>query len=607
MPQVSKADLTTSLLLSLAWLGELDKSQVHRLCLSNRSLSTVEKTLSALRKDGLIEPRAWHISVEGIPHEQPSLWSLTKKGHELLVGHDQYPPKPAPIGPKRLIGHDYRTVETIVRLVEFLRPADLSGLYVQLEVRLDPEQPRPRMDALVIMQTGGRYERPDLVPWSKDRAINDETRIRLAIESDGNTEPIAVIEGKARAYGAVHRDRSWREWWQQQWGPLPFIIWVVPHGQRLDAVHAAWERVWPQGAWALTTEKSLPLNKWQVYSNRQVQGGRFDGAQLLAQSSARAPEEPRALPPAPAAPPALPSAPPAAQHHQLSVAPPRPPTASVSSLQGGHLADLPASLPRVAERQHDIERWSAPPIRVVYRLPPYPPVGASFNQPDTWLEELVEFPWLFTIKASFGALLVSIAITIVLLFGVAILAWTRTWGTTLLWVAAGCTLIGLVAWKRDTWWLGDDDVGRRVNRGTVLLGLILLILPTGFSRWTWTAFGPVPEHVSGPADEIIALPPPTNTPPTPIAFPTILASATTTPVTCGSAVVAALRGLRLRERPGTSEPIIKALPHETRVELLCTTQEADGIQWAQVRVGERTGWVASVEGRARYLLQGGNQ
>src|SRR5215210_4503288 len=131
MPNASKAEVVTNILLSLAWLGELTKTQVHRLCLSSKSIYTVENTLRALRADGLVEPRAWYINVDGIPHEQPSLWTLTKKGQDLIAGHDQYPPKPANDGPKRLIGHNYRTIETIIRLVELARPVDLSGIFVQ--------------------------------------------------------------------------------------------------------------------------------------------------------------------------------------------------------------------------------------------------------------------------------------------------------------------------------------------------------------------------------------------------------------------------------------------------------------------------------------------
>ncbi|HSH79920.1 MAG TPA: replication-relaxation family protein [Herpetosiphonaceae bacterium] len=583
MPASSKADVTTNLLLSLAWLGELDKTQVQRLCLSNRSISTVEKTLTALRKDSLVEPRSWYISVDGIPHEQPSLWALTKKGHELIVGHDQYPPKPAPIGPKRLIGHDYRTNETIITLVEHARRSDLSGIYVQYEVRLDPTQPRPRMDALLIIQTGGGYARTDLVPWSKDPAIEDEARWRFAIESDSDTEPIAVIEGKARAYRAVHRDPTWHDWWRAQWGPLPFTIWVVPNPPRLYAVHEAWERTWPTGTWMLTTEKSLPLNKWLVYVNRESRGGRIEGfphprpkPQPVAQ---------RALP-APAAP-AIPAT-------------PAPPAAAES--RPTHMAALEVVQPAqetAVSSAPPLPTPQAQPIRVMPMLPPPRPIGPPFERPDTWEPE--GFPWTFTVKAGLSAFLVSVAITATLLYGMAGLTWARAWGATLLWVVAGCTLIGLVAWKHDTWWLGSPDVGRVVNRGTMLLGLTLLVLPTGFSRWSWAVFGPVPDNgpvlVADPAvpapATLLALPPgPSSTP-----------ASSPTPGTCGLATVSAPRGLRLRASPATAGAIIETLRQHTQLELLCDTHDAGGIRWAHVRTGAGEGWVAEAEGDWRYLIR----
>ncbi|HSH78646.1 MAG TPA: replication-relaxation family protein [Herpetosiphonaceae bacterium] len=391
MSKTSKANLTTNILLSLAWLGELDKRQVHRLCLSNRSIYTVENTLRALRADGLVEPRSWYVNVDGIPHEQPSLWSLTKKGHEHIASHDQYPPKPAPIGPKRLIGHDYRTNETIITLVEHARRSDLSGIYVQYEVRLDPAQPRPRMDALLVIQTGGGYAHTDLVPWSKDPAIEDEARWRFAIESDSDTEPIAVIEGKARAYRAVHRDPAWHDWWRAQWGPLPFTIWVVPNSPRLYAVHEAWERTWPTGTWMLTTEESLSLNKWLVYINRESRGGRIEGfpnprptPQPVAQRTLPAPAA-LAVPPA------------AAEAQPTHVAVPQP-------ARGTALPSPPAPLLPTPQTQ---------PIRVMPILLPPPSIGPPFERSHDWESE--RFPWAFTVTAGLSAFLVSVALTCMLL------------------------------------------------------------------------------------------------------------------------------------------------------------------------------------------------
>ena len=42
----------TNLLLGLAWLGELDRQQIQRLWFPEKSMSTVEKALAALRRPG---------------------------------------------------------------------------------------------------------------------------------------------------------------------------------------------------------------------------------------------------------------------------------------------------------------------------------------------------------------------------------------------------------------------------------------------------------------------------------------------------------------------------------------------------------------------------
>jgi hypothetical protein len=203
-----------------------------------------------------------------------------------------------------------------------------------------------------------------------------------------------------------------------------------------------------------------------------------------------------------------------------------------------------------------------------------------------------------------GTVLLSGLIAFMLLFGVAMLAWTQMWAYTLLWLIAGSTLIGLVWWKRDTWWLGDYDVGRRMNCGTVFLGLTLLMLPTGFGRWTWNMFRPVPEVPTPYVEEVIVWPTETLTgvptiEPTAPRAPTIAP----TPATCGPATVVIRRGLRLRDGPDTTAAIIARLPQGTQVELLCGTQDVGAIRWARVRVGEHEGWIAEEEGSQRYLVR----
>ena len=44
----------------------------------------------------------------------------------------------------------------------------LSGVYLEHEIRLDPERRRPLMDALIILTLGGEATPEHRVPWSRD-------------------------------------------------------------------------------------------------------------------------------------------------------------------------------------------------------------------------------------------------------------------------------------------------------------------------------------------------------------------------------------------------------------------------------------------------------
>jgi hypothetical protein len=244
----------------------LDRCQIGRLRFAGKSESTVEKTLGALRKEGLITARPWSIrdAQRQVTVPQLARWSLTPAGHTLIKQSDQYPAKPARPRQKRLIPHDLRTAEAIVRLIELARPAGLSGLFVTHEVRLDPQHTRLVCDAVVIMQLG-QFAHPHLVPWSNDPAIEDETRYRYAIEADNDTEPSAVIRGKGHAYAGVHSDPVWQDWWWTQYGPPPRPLWIVPTAVRLQVVQQQWQRAWPHGVWLITDDAGLARNRWRAW------------------------------------------------------------------------------------------------------------------------------------------------------------------------------------------------------------------------------------------------------------------------------------------------------------------------------------------------------
>jgi hypothetical protein len=266
MPSAPTFDLL-NLLLGLAWLGELDREQIARLWFCERSLSTVEKTLAELCKQGLIQKRSWskRDAERNVTAPQLARWSLTPSGHAQIKQHDQYPIKAAQPRQKRLIEHDARTTAIIVRLIELARPRDLSGVAVGHELRLHPERSRPIMDALLIFQLHGGFNHAHLVPWSRDLPTEDERLFRFAIEADNDTEPPEVLRGKAGAYRGVNSDPDWQRWWRQHYGPPPLPLWVAPDAARVETIHTHWTKVWPEGMWYITDDRGLAHNRWLKY------------------------------------------------------------------------------------------------------------------------------------------------------------------------------------------------------------------------------------------------------------------------------------------------------------------------------------------------------
>jgi hypothetical protein len=254
VPNSTGFDLT-NLLLGLAWLGELDRRQIRRLWFVGKSESTVEKTLARLNRDGVITKRAWSIHDEerGVTTPQLVRWSLTPDGHALVRSSAQYPTKPVQVRQQRLIAHDARTTEAIVQLIEIGRLSQMSGIYVSHELRLHPKERRPVCDALVVLQIGV-FDRPNLVPWSRDPALAYEGKLRFAIEVDNDTEPGSVFMAKAKAYRQIDESLEWRAWWVSQYGELPLPLWVAPTPTRAAAIHAQWVQAWPRGQWLITDD-----------------------------------------------------------------------------------------------------------------------------------------------------------------------------------------------------------------------------------------------------------------------------------------------------------------------------------------------------------------
>lgn len=357
----------SNLLLGLAWLGELDRRQIERLWFVDRSQSTVEKTLSRLHDEGLLTRRAWSVrdKQRGVTVPQLARWSLTPKGHAQVRRSAQYPAKPAQVRQQRLIAHDLRTTETIVRLIELGRSSGLSGIYVARELRLNPEEKRPVCDALVVMQFGS-FDQPNLVPWSSDPAIEDERRLRFAIEADNNTEPLGVIAGKANAYRRLDEDNVWRAWWTRQYGKLPVPLWVAPTEARAAAIHGQWKRVWFDGHWLIASDAGLQRNKiLRRYGGRdQVSELELGPRRPKPQASPASPPQTRqtVVPPVPASPPPAP----------VALSPARPAQPS-----GTSNPSKPAVASPTPSRQPSPLQAPAVPVRPVHSTSPIAPRGEA--------------------------------------------------------------------------------------------------------------------------------------------------------------------------------------------------------------------------------------
>lgn len=538
---------STNLLLGLAWLGELDRLQIRRLWFPEKSESTVEKALAGLRREKLISVRAWSLRDEQrqITVPQPGRWSLTTLGHARIRAQAQYPARPAENRRAGLIPHDARATEVIIRLIELARPAGLSGVFVARELRLNPRQRRPVCDALVVLQLGA-YDRRDLVPWSGDPAIADEKRLRYAVEADNASEPLAVIQAKARAYRTLSEDVRWREWWRQTYGPLPIPLWVAPTDARAEAISAQWQQAWPQGEWFATSDEGLADNRilhWKAGGDRLVRLAFGNQRQRPTATSAVA-TSPSPSPAAEARPEETPSHP--------SV-PPAPPGASAAPASA-RVPATHAAGPRSAGAQRP--------------LPP-PPTEAEY----------LAAARLYPIRPSWGAIALD-----GLSFGL-----LTMWG-----VLSALLKAILAAWRALVaglrWYIQLDTYDRRQFhlRSLALLALTSLLALAAYWHVTgWPAWltQPYASLTSVVAAEDAPAPTPFALSPSPTAEP---------PPACPPVRVQATR-VNFRAEPGRTGAILRKLRlGEALAPLDCAGRDLDGFTWWLVEAEDgQVGWVAT--------------
>ena len=268
-----------NLLVTFAYTGEHTYTSIARLCgfvdapddspyaaVRYRHRSW-KRLFQHLKADGLLDSvcRFGNLNRIGIPHRKEDLWALTEAGHRLIESLEQYPRIPRKRSPTAMHNHDTVTTHFLTWFIERSRmlPSTLmlSGLFVNFEYRLDPPKLSPRSDVLIIARFGGTLVRPDLIPWVKSLAADDDhLTMRFVLENDRATESRAVITQKARDYRATCTPD-----WRDLYGAFPIPIWIVPDYKRLMDVNACWRQGWSEGTWLITTDELLKNDIWMEY------------------------------------------------------------------------------------------------------------------------------------------------------------------------------------------------------------------------------------------------------------------------------------------------------------------------------------------------------
>jgi hypothetical protein len=279
---------TENILLSLKYCWMLNREHIQRLHFPDKSIKAVQDVLTNLKDQGLVDKLNW-----GNPVRQPSMWFLTDTGDQSIRRLAAYPDERKRSRPRAVLEHDKRTLDMIVTIIELARHTGLSGIKVFREVKLnpDPKVRRPILDALVIFEVGGSFseDNPDLVPWSLDKPLTDESLWRVCLEADNNTEANQVIAGKALSYQQVLNNQAWWHWWCERYGrSQPWVMWVAPTEQRVASIVAHWEQTWNGGQWLAATDAGLQENSWTLHYDRESRHNQAIGFPARAATSSQA-------------------------------------------------------------------------------------------------------------------------------------------------------------------------------------------------------------------------------------------------------------------------------------------------------------------------------
>ena len=254
-----------SILISLAWLGELSTEQIQRLW--GWSRDKAGRTLRLLKSDNYVARRMLMRpgrSTYNLTTRQAALWSLTEAARVQIRQDNRFPPKYLPPRDRRVATHDWHTSDIFTRVIELAREYTpvLSGVRVEREFRLDPKRTRPIVDLLIMLRFGGRDLEPVYsgIPWPAAPYFASDRRRRYALENDRNTEEIYDLAEKALSY----RETNTPEW-RATYGMFPIPMIVTTNVRRMNAIHAEWARLWPEGLWLITTDAGVAADVWRSH------------------------------------------------------------------------------------------------------------------------------------------------------------------------------------------------------------------------------------------------------------------------------------------------------------------------------------------------------
>jgi hypothetical protein len=352
--KLSKDEQWLSIVLTLTYLGQLTLEQMSRLLLTPSR--TLQRRLTqdddSLVRRGLVQRLDQADFDDETAHTERSrsYWQLTDEGMEYIKRHEQFPVNvlgqdtqyPAKLNTirKGTIQHDRWVAEAVICLIEYARDrlGGLSGIFVRFEMKMTPFRPAPIADAIVVIHAEtdkGMQCHP--LPFTRDMPTTGEYFGTFTLEIDMGTEPRSTIRGKAESYGMMLSEERWQQQWVARFGGKLTLLWIVPTPHRRDDIRDIWIEQLPNIRFFIATFDEVQHNRWQRYSNGQI-----DEVMLF-------PRINKALPP-PAEPASSPALPPPASRAALP-----PPTSAALVVRRARVSDEQEAVITPEQRQRALD------------------------------------------------------------------------------------------------------------------------------------------------------------------------------------------------------------------------------------------------------------